>query len=500
MQLPDETIEYRYDRLLARPGEPWAPAAELRARHLLSPDRLDALKPQANAVRGRVAAERELGAVPEKDRPLQPGFIDLPQKLLDGYRRKQEASDLGRVLRAAARLRDSVDRVVVIGSGGGVLGGRAVVDALSHAHHNELPAKLRLGKPRLTFAGDTLDNDALQDLLELIENTCIDPDLPEERWGIIAVDGGDALEAAAAFRAVRAEAAKFYGPKSAVLKQLVVPVAGPRARLRDLCRADGYAEDDILPVPDDVGGRFGAFTAAGLLPAAVAGLDVRALLLGAAAMTRRFLEEPFDRNPVLQHAAVNHLLTEEAGKPVRVWAAWSRRLEAAGWWYEQLVGGSLGKQGRGPTPVTAVFPRDLAGRGQALLEGPRDKAVTNLVVKGGKHPPAALGMAERNEDDLNQFSRKGLPDLLDAAAKGCGEAWYDAARPAAEIVLPGLTEHVVGQLLQMLMLSAVVEARLGGVNPYGEPAADACRAAAVRHLKATPNLPRGEVRDATKAV
>lgn len=500
MQLPDETILYRYDRLLAKPGEPWGPAAELRAKHLLSPDRVDALKQPATAVRSRVAAERELGTVPEKDRPLLPGFIDLPQKLLDGYRRKGDASDLGRILRAATRLRDSVDRVVVVGTGGGVLAGRAAFDALSHAHHNELPAKLRVGKPRLTFAGDTLDGDALQDLLELIENTCVDPDIPEERWGVIAADSGDALEAAAAFRAVRAEAAKLYGPKSTVLKQLVVPVAGPRARLRDLCRADGYAEDDILPVPDDVGGRFGAFTAAGLLPAAVAGLDVRALLLGATAMTRRFLEEPFDRNPVLQHAAVNHLLTEEAGKPVRVWAAWTRRLEAAGWWYEQLVGGSLGKQGRGPTPVTAVFPRDLAGRGQSLLDGPRDKAVTNLVVNGGKHPPAALGMAERNEDDLNQFSRKGLPDLLDAAATGCGEAWHDAARPAADLVLPSLNEHVVGQLLQMLMLSAVVEARLGGVNPYGEPAADACRAAAVRHLKATPNLPKGEVRDAAKGV
>ena len=500
MQPPDETIQYRFDRLLAKPGEPWGPAAELRAAHYLSPDRLDALKQPAMAARSRMIAERELGTIPEKDRPLQPGFLDLPQKLLDGYRKKQEASDLGRVLRAAARLRDSVDRVVVIGAGGGVLGGRAVVDALSHAHQNELPAKLRLGKPRLTFAGDAFDHDALQDLLELIDNTCVDPDIPEERWGVIAVDPGDALEAAAAFRAVRAEAAKFYGPKSAVLKQLVVPVAGPRARLRDLCRADGYAEDDILPVPDDVGGRFGAFTAAGLLPAAVAGLDVRALLLGAAAMTRRFLEEPFDRNPVLQHAAVNHLLTVEAGKPVRVWAAWARRLEAAGWWYEQLAGGSLGKGGRGPTPVTAVFPRDLAGRGQSLLEGPRDKAVTSLLVKGGKHPPAALGMAERNEDDLNQFSRKGLPDLIDAAAKGWGEACWEAARPAAEMVLPGLTEHVVGQLLQMLMLSAVVEARLGGLNPYGEPAADACRAATVRHLKATPNLPKGEARDATKPV
>ena len=93
--------------------------------------------------------------------------------------------------------------------------------------------------------------------------------------------------------------------------------------------AQGFTDADILTVPDNVGCRFGVFTAAGLLPAAILGLDVRALLLGAAAMTKRFLEEPFERNPVLQFAAVNHLLAEEHGKRTRVLAVWSTKLEAA---------------------------------------------------------------------------------------------------------------------------------------------------------------------------
>src|SRR5581483_7854529 len=108
------------------------------------------------------------------------------------------------------------------------------------------------------------------------------------------------LETAAAFRAMRAEAAKFYGPKSPMLKRVIVPVTGPKGKLRDLFRADGYTDDDMLTIPEDVGGRFSVFTSVGLLPAAVLGLDVRAMLLGAAAMTRRFIEEPFDRNPLLQ--------------------------------------------------------------------------------------------------------------------------------------------------------------------------------------------------------
>ena len=123
------------------------------------------------------------------------------------------------------------------------------------------------------------------------------------------------------------------------------------------------------------------FTPAGLLPAAVMGLDVRALLLGAAAMTQRFLEEPFERNPVLQFAAVNYLMTEECDKPLRVLSVWSKKLEALGLWYDQLLAESLGKQGRGPTPLTTVQTRDLHARGQQHQEGPRDRVINNLVVK-----------------------------------------------------------------------------------------------------------------------
>src|SRR5439155_4456317 len=108
------------------------------------------------------------------------------------------------------------------------------------------------------------------------------------------------LETAAALRTFRAEAARYYGGQSPRLKQLIVPVTRAKSSLRDLCKADGYADEDILTFPDNIGGRYGVFSAAGLLPAAVMGLDVRALLLGAAAMSKRFFEEPVERNPVLQ--------------------------------------------------------------------------------------------------------------------------------------------------------------------------------------------------------
>jgi len=501
MQLPDENIEYQFARLLVPQHETWTPLAELQNQHLLPPEEVERIKKRATEVRGQVAAERELQNPPTNMRPLQPGFIDLPQQQLEGYKRKQDRSELGRVLRLAQRLRDTVDRVVVLGIGGSYLASKAIFDALCHTYHNEMPAKLRMGKPRIYFEGNNVDNDALQDLFEMLENTCVEPELVEERWGVVVISkSGGTLETAAAYRAVRGEAAKFYGPKSEMLRKVIVPITGAKnSKLRELCRADGIPDDDILTVPDEIGGRFSVFTGVGLLPAAVMGLDVRAMLLGAATMTRRFIEEPFDRNPVLQFAAVNHLMTER-GKTTRVLSAWSKKLEAVGWWYDQLLSESLGKNGRGATPLTTVGTRDLHSRGQQHQDGPRDKLINNLVVRQVKHPAVMIGMADRNEDDLNQFSRRGMPDLLDAAFRGANEAYADVARPTADIVLPMISEHTIGQLLQMLMLATVVEGRLAGTNPYGQPGVEAYKANMLRLLKATPNLPKGEVRDAAKGV
>ncbi len=468
MQLPDEAVSYEYQGSLAPAQEAWTPAAELRAHHFLTPSRLRELQPRLLQVRSQVVAEREMQHVPAEVQPLEAGFIDLPQKTLDAYRRYGETSDLGRVLKLAGRLREQTDRVVVLGSGGSVAGARAVVEALGLCHHNELPPEKRLGTPRLYFEGNGVDNDGFQDLLDLLENTCVDPELREERWGALVISkSGDTLPTAAAYRVLRRSAAEYYGPRSLRLRELFVPVTGASGKLRELCRADGYRDGDILTIPDNVGGRFAVLSVAGLLPVGIMGLDVRALLLGAAAMTRRFLEEPFERNPILQFAAVNYLMAEEQEKTIRVLAVWSKKLEALGHWYDLLVAESLGTRGRGPTPITAIHTRDLTARSQQHQRGPRDKVFINLSVRQPRHAPIQIGMAERNEDELNSLNRTGWPELAQAVLKAANQASLDAARPTTELIVPSLSEHTMGQLLQMLMLATVVEARLMGINPYG---------------------------------
>jgi glucose-6-phosphate isomerase len=173
-------------------------------------------------------------------------------------------------------------------------------------------------------------------------------------------------------------------------------------------------------------------------------------------------------------------MAEEVAKPIRVLAIWSKKLEALGFWYDQLLSESLGKQSRGPTPITAVETRDLHSRGQQHQEGTRDKMINNLVVKAPRTLPIAIGMADRNEDDLNALSRKTLPDLMSAAWQATNQAYAEVARPTADLILPSITEHTMGQVMQMLMLATVVEGRLMGINPYGQPGVEAYK----RHMTA----------------
>ncbi len=487
MELPDESISYNYQGLLAPVIEDWTAAAELRASHFVNPTRFKELQQRLLQCRSQVAADRELRSPPSEYLPLDAGFINLPHDLLESYRRKQDQSELGRCFALANRLREEADRVVFLGAGGSYLGGKAIFDALRSTYHNELPVENRIGVPRVYFEGFSADNDALQELLDLLQVTCVDPDRSEERWAVVLISqSGLSLEPAATLRVFWREATEYYGMRSPWLPRLFAAVTGPGTRVQSLFQAMGVPEDGILSIPEGIGSRFSVFSPAGLLPAAVLGLDVRALLLGAAAMTKRFLEEPVERNPVLQFAAMNYLVYEELKKPLRVMSVWSRKLEGVGRWYEQLVSESLGKFGRGPTPLTQVSTRDLYTRGQQNQDGPRDRLINNLVVKSPTSVPIFIQMADHNEDDLNQFNRKSFPDISQAALKAVNQSYWDVGRPTSDLILPTLSEHTLGQLMQMLMLATVVEGRLMGVNPYGQPGADVYKKLMQQSLRTPP--------------
>jgi glucose-6-phosphate isomerase len=190
-------------------------------------------------------------------------------------------------------------------------------------------------------------------------------------------------------------------------------------------------------------------------------------------MNDHFREAPPGENAVLDYVAACRLLETERNITTRVLSVWSNALESVGLWYDQLLAESLGKQERGATPITAVNTRDLHSRAQQHQEGRRDKLFTNLIVDQWRTDPLPVGSSEHNQDQLNKFADKTLPDLMRAAIEGTNRAYQEDGRPTADIHLPQVNEAAIGQLFQMFMIATVVEGRLMGINPYGQPGVEA---------------------------
>ena len=447
------------------------PSGVMIAETGLAPEDLGWLAPRLEAARGEVLEDLELwhhgGPIPKEKDPLDAAFVDLPERLLDEYRQKGHQGQIGRIVATARRLSASVDRVIVLGIGGSYMGARALFEACCHPYHNELSRADRNGRPGVYFEGNNVDNASVRGLMELLDRAA------DERFAIIVISkSGGTLETAAAFR-LFLDLLRRRCDDEDKIKQRVVPVTGRKGRLRELSAALGCP--DVFTIPEGVGGRFSVLSAVGLLPAAVMGLDVVKLLEGARAMNRRFQDAPVGDNPVLDYVGVCHLLEARRGAKIRVLSTWGKRLEAIGLWYDQLLAESLGKDGQGATPLSAVNTRDLHSRGQQHQQGARDKLITNLFVEQPGGEPIGVESSDLNQDQLNELATAGvtLPDILRAAILGTNKAYADDRRPTADIRLAELDEGSLGQLLQMLMLATAVEGRLIGINPYGQPGVEA---------------------------
>jgi glucose-6-phosphate isomerase len=353
-----------------------------------------------------------------------------PDRLLDAYNTGggRAASQLFAILQAARRIRDTVDRVIVLGDGCGPLGARAIFASCAHPCHNELSRGERGGRPRLSFVNSPLDNDAIQGVLDLVApaGKPRGSDLLDQWALIVAGTTGVDSETAAATRLFLATLLESVSGDRAALADRLVPIASPTGWLADLAASLGCAA--VFTIPEDVGAGGSVFTPQGLLPAAVAGIDVVRLLQGAAAMNRRFREAPVADNPVLQFVRVSLLMAERGGM-ARVLASRTSQLEAVGRWHGRLTAR------RGPPLTTSLVVR----------EPRRDP----LVV-----PPLACCI--ENADGLDHLGGTSWPELL-AAAHAADAGPHE---PADAILLPRVDEHAIGQLLQFLVLANLIESRL----------------------------------------
>jgi glucose-6-phosphate isomerase len=419
------------------------------------------------------------GKISEEKQPLDHGFLDLPDRLLAEYQSQREKSELGRIMTAAAKLREQVDRVVVLGIGGSYMGAKALMDACCQPYYNELSRAERGGYPRIYFEGNNIDNDASQGLLHLLGSQ--PGNTPETRWGIVVISkSGETLETAVAFRQFTAALVKSCGGDVKKAAELIIPVTGNTGRLADLSKALGCKEQ--FPVPDGVGGRFSILSAVGLVPAALMGLDVLRLLQGAALMNKHFRETKAEENIVLQYVGLCHLMETRRLANLRILCMWAKSLECAGLWYDQLLAESLGKRLLGATPLTTVNTRDLHSRAQQHQQGRRDKLFVNVIIDKWRFDSLTVGKSDFDQDKLNDISGKTMPELMSAAIQGTNEAYQSDGRPTIDLHLPTTDVTVMGQYFQWLMIATVVEGRLLGINPYGQPGVQMYKAAMKRIL------------------
>lgn len=449
------------------------PSGAIDADYGVTEAELEELNPRLGEIRDDVVEldpeQYVSGNIPSEKQPLDARFSWLPSETLRRYREDPQGSELARIFKVANGLHDLVDAVAVLGIGGSYMGARALMDALCHPYHNELSRGSRGSKPRMYFEGNNVDNDASAALLRRLAAGGYGDDPAEDQWAICVISkSGGTLETAVAFRQYLAALESQLGDSAAeILPKLVVPVTGESGKLHELATAVGCEE--IFSVPDGVGGRFSVLSAVGLLPAAMLGVDCVQLLEGAIAMNEHFASAPPEENVVLQYVAVNHLLEKNRGATIRVLSTWSKSLESIGLWYDQLLAESLGKEGLGATPLTTVNTRDLHSRHQQHQQGRSDKVFNNLITRDYRSDPLVVGKSERNQDTLNDIADKTLPEIMAAAIQGTNDALHEDGRPTTNLVLPSINPHTIGQLLQMLMLATVVEGRLLGINPYGQP-------------------------------
>lgn len=441
---------------------------------------LSKLSPQLEAAR-REILEVDIplfdsnGTIPPEKQPLDTAFLKMPERLLSEYHDSRETSELGQILATAARIRESCDRVVTLGIGGSYMGAKALMDTCCHPFHNELSRAQRGARPRMYFEGNNVDNDALSGLIQLLSE---DREASPADWAVVCISkSGGTLETAASFRIFLDRLREQCGGNPEKLASLIVPVTGTSGKLFDLATAIGCP--NIFNVPEGVGGRFSILSPVGLLPAAILGIDVVRLLEGAAAMNKHFETAPVTENVPLDYTAVCYSMYQRRNANLRLLSMWSKSLETVGLWYDQLLAESLGKAERGATPLTVVNTRDLHSRAQQHQEGSRDKLINNVIVKSWRCDPVAIPESELDQDQLNAIAGKTFPELMSAAIAGTNQAYLDDQRPTTDLILPRVDEASIGQLFQMLMIATVVEGRIMGINPYGQPGVEQYK----RHMK-----------------
>jgi glucose-6-phosphate isomerase len=370
------------------------------------------------------------------------GWLHLP--------RDYDRGEFARVKQAAARIQADSDVLVVIGIGGSYLGARAVIEAVKSAQYN----LIRKGTPRIFFAGASVSGAQLADLVSL----CEDSDFSVN----VISKSGTTTEPAVAFRVFRALLEKKYGAEAAK-KRIYATTDKARGTLKALSEGEGY---ERFVVPDDVGGRYSVLTAVGLLPRAVAGVDIDALMAGAGEAMEA-LAVCGDANDCYRWAAARNLLYRK-GFAVEVLASFEPDFTLMNEWYKQLFGESEGKDGKGIFPASVVYTTDLHSMGQFMQDGSRMLFETVVDVQ---KPRLDVPIPDTGTDfdGLGYLAGRQLSDVNKMAMRGTILAHTDGGVPVVVLETPSLAERELGYLIYFFEKACAISGYLLGVNPFDQP-------------------------------
>ena len=373
------------------------------------------------------------------------GWVRLP--------RDYDREEFARIQAAAARIRQDSEVLVVIGIGGSYLGARAVIELLTSQNYN-----LRPDGVQVLFAGNGLSSDALTETIDLIG---------ERDFSVNVISkSGTTTEPAVAFRVFKALLEKRYG-KEGARKRIYATTDARKGALKGLADAEGYEE---FVVPDDIGGRYSVLTAVGLLPIAAAGIDIAALMAGAAAAMDE-LAVPGADNPAWQYAAARHALYE-GGKAVEILACYEPCFRFFAEWWKQLYGESEGKEGKGLFPASVEFTADLHSMGQYIQQGRRLMFET-VVCFDAPRSAVTIPCDEANVDGLNFLAGRTLDFVAGQAMRAVILAHVDGGVPNVLVHLPARTPEAAGRLIYFFEFACGLSGYLLGVNPFDQPGVEA---------------------------
>lgn len=381
------------------------------------------------------------------------GWVNLPTSITP--------SQLDQIAASAQTLRDEADIIIAIGIGGSYLGAKAVLEALSGSF-DHLTQPQKGSNPKVIFAGQNLSEDYTWELMQALKEYDIAT--------IVISKSGTTTEPAIAFRIIREEIEQRYG-KTAASKRIVAITDESKGALRKLADTEGYT---TFVIPDNVGGRYSVLTPVGLLPLAVAGVDVRALVAGAAEMEKLTASEgglPFAENPAMQYAAARTALYR-SGKKVEILASYEPKLQNIGEWWKQLYGESEGKENKGIFPASVTLTADLHSMGQYIQEGERTLFETVIRIAEPAHTFKIEADTE-NLDGLNFLAGKRIGEVNRMAILGTMLAHVDGGVPNIALELPRIDAHTIGSLLYMFEKACGISGYALGVNPFDQPGVEA---------------------------